>query len=292
MAPAFSVIVTTYNRFEKLKKALASVYWQTFTDFEVIVADAGSDDGTLPFLASAGLPLRLVAMPDNPGLASLLNGALAQARGRLVAILESDDCWSRDYLASMFRALEGSRAKCARCCYWIGNGRGEVVQRIHWRDIPFAHPCVLGLPETRRRLVLMTYGSMQLSFSVIRRSVFERAGGFDETFKWVGVDDDMARRMFGRYGAAGFAFLDEALGVCTRDYEAGQLSLMYSDAVRRIKAGAGLLPRSTRRGQYKDILLDAVIGRGIRYQADMRRLGSRISAALAKRETAHSFSLN
>ena len=46
MPPLFSVIIPTYNRRELLRQALASVWAQTFTDYEVIVVDDGSTDGT------------------------------------------------------------------------------------------------------------------------------------------------------------------------------------------------------------------------------------------------------
>lgn len=88
----FSVVIPTYNRAALLAEALDSVFAQRFTDFEVVVADDGSTDGTAALLRSYGERLRIVRQANlGPGAAR--NLAAKVARGRYLAFLDSDDRW-------------------------------------------------------------------------------------------------------------------------------------------------------------------------------------------------------
>ncbi len=92
--PFFSIIIPTYNRRELLKQSLMSVWRQTFTDYELIVSDGGSADGTVEYLHSLGSRVRMLSQPNNgPGAAR--NLGVAQARGDYLAFLDSDDLWFR-----------------------------------------------------------------------------------------------------------------------------------------------------------------------------------------------------
>jgi len=88
----FSVIIPTFNRAALLARTLESVWTQRFTDFEVIVVDDGSTDGTAEFVRGLGERVRLVTQANlGPG-AGRNNGA-RQARGEYLAFLDSDDLW-------------------------------------------------------------------------------------------------------------------------------------------------------------------------------------------------------
>jgi hypothetical protein len=89
--PLFSVVIPTYNRRALLENALQSVWNQTFTDYEVIVVDDGSTDGTREYLTSlAGVT---VLTQENRGPGAARNLAIRQAEGRYIAFLDSDDLW-------------------------------------------------------------------------------------------------------------------------------------------------------------------------------------------------------
>ncbi len=88
----FSVIIPTYNRAALLSEALDSVFAQRFTDFEVIVADDGSTDGTSEVLRSYGDRIRVVKQA-NRGPGAARNLAATDARGHYLAFLDSDDRW-------------------------------------------------------------------------------------------------------------------------------------------------------------------------------------------------------
>jgi len=88
----FSVIIPTYNRAELLRIALDSVFAQTFTDYEVIVIDDGSTDGTWEELQPLGSRIHVLRQ-QNAGPGAARNLGVAQARGDYVAFLDSDDLW-------------------------------------------------------------------------------------------------------------------------------------------------------------------------------------------------------
>src|SRR6201999_835321 len=89
--PLVSVILAVRNGGSDLPKAIDTVLAQTFTDFELIVIDNGSTDGTSAFLKSIGDPRLRVVYRAEPGLAGALNEGIANARGRYIARQDHDD---------------------------------------------------------------------------------------------------------------------------------------------------------------------------------------------------------
>src|SRR5260370_34713222 len=99
----FSVIIPTYNRLDFLKRAIASVWTQTHTDYEIIVVDDGSTDGSMDYLLSLGS--RVTALRQtNRGPGAARNLGAERAVGRYLAFLDSDDSWDPWTLAT-FHAL-------------------------------------------------------------------------------------------------------------------------------------------------------------------------------------------
>jgi glycosyltransferase involved in cell wall biosynthesis len=90
--PTFSVIIPTYNRLPLLKRALDSVSCQTFTDYEVIVVDDGSGDGTAAWLSEVAPKVQLITQ-QNAGPGAARNKGAEHARGEYLAFLDSDDLW-------------------------------------------------------------------------------------------------------------------------------------------------------------------------------------------------------
>jgi GT2 family glycosyltransferase len=90
--PLFSVVIPSFNRIALLKEALESVFAQRFTDFELIVVDDGSSDGTKEYLQALGKRLRVLCQP-NQGPGAARNLGAANAQGEYLAFLDSDDIW-------------------------------------------------------------------------------------------------------------------------------------------------------------------------------------------------------
>lgn len=90
--PLFSVIIPTFNRRALLARTLASVQCQSWTDYELIVVDDGSTDGTMDDLQGNTGIAKVLTQP-NLGPGSARNLALRHASGEYVAFLDSDDLW-------------------------------------------------------------------------------------------------------------------------------------------------------------------------------------------------------
>lgn len=100
MNPLVTVVVPTYQGEQFLRATLDSVLAQTFTDYELVVCDDGSTDGTLAILDGYGDRLRLVKQ-QNRGVAAARNHAARHARGELLAFLDHDDLWEPEMLATL-----------------------------------------------------------------------------------------------------------------------------------------------------------------------------------------------
>lgn len=103
--PAVSVIVPTYNRSGLLRETLATVGAQGFRDFELIVADDGSEDDTAATVATSPVPARYLRLEHSGLAARTRNAGIAVAQGRYLAFLDDDDLWHPDKLALQMQAL-------------------------------------------------------------------------------------------------------------------------------------------------------------------------------------------
>ena len=88
-----SVIIPTYNRAKKACRAVSSVLDQTFKDFEIIVIDDASTDDTIEKLKEFDNRIQVIRHSDNRGVSSARNSGINKAKGKYIALLDSDDYW-------------------------------------------------------------------------------------------------------------------------------------------------------------------------------------------------------
>jgi glycosyltransferase involved in cell wall biosynthesis len=106
-APAtVSIILPTFNRLTFLRISIDSVFAQTFKDWELIIADDGSDPETLEYLATLeDLPrVTLIRMAHTGNPSAVRNAALREARGSYIGFLDSDDVWMPSKLETQLAA--------------------------------------------------------------------------------------------------------------------------------------------------------------------------------------------
>ncbi len=166
-----SVIIPTYNRRALVREAVASVCAQQGAEVELIVVDDGSTDGTATALAGEGAGCMRILRTAHRGVAAARNAGVAASRGELIAFLDSDDLWLPDKAAAQvaFFAAHPEAEICQTDELWVRNG-----VRVN--------PCT----HHRKPSGDIFAPSLQLclvspSAVMLRRSVFERAGGFDES---------------------------------------------------------------------------------------------------------------
>lgn len=103
--PRVSVIIPTYNTGPYILETIQSVFAQTFDDYELIVVDDGSTDGTAELLAPFEGRLHYHRQ-RNQGPSTARNAGLALASGELISFLDADDIWFADNLAAKVAAMD------------------------------------------------------------------------------------------------------------------------------------------------------------------------------------------
>jgi len=163
-----TVVIPTKDRWPLLSRSLASVLGQEDVDFEVIVVDDGSADGTLERLGELPDPrLRVLRHERCMGVASARNLGVAHARAKWVAFLDDDDFWAPRKLRAQ---LDGARSG-ANLVY-----TGMIV--IDDRD-GLVETCPLDPDDLRRTLARHNFLGAP-STVMVSTDLVRRAGGFDE----------------------------------------------------------------------------------------------------------------
>jgi len=106
MKPLISVIILNWNGCAYLKNCLDSLAAQTFRDFETILVDNGSSDGSAAYVRSTFPWVRLLELPENVGFAEGNNRGLALAQGTHVVTLNNDTKSDPEFLAELVRVVE------------------------------------------------------------------------------------------------------------------------------------------------------------------------------------------
>jgi len=168
--PLVTIVIPTYNRAALLRETLDSVSAQTFRDYEIVVVDDGSTDHTAQMIARRAEPIRYFRQ-RNEGASSARNHGLREARGSLVAFLDSDDLWLPEYLQACVELL--SRRDEVAMVYCDFTCIGQTGQPVNGHR-KFQHD-----GDVIERLFASTF--VHTSCVTARRSVVLDAGGFDES---------------------------------------------------------------------------------------------------------------
>lgn len=180
--PKFSIITVCLNRADFIADALESVLAQDFPDFEHLVIDGGSTDGTLAILAKYP-HLKVVSEPDQ-GLYDALNKGIRMARGEIIGLLNSDDIYQPGIFATVARVFETSP-------------QADVVggQATQFQDTPQGRLILEFFPAvTPQNLAYrLMRGVPIINAWFFRREVFERTGAFDLNFP-IAADRDFQIR--------------------------------------------------------------------------------------------------
>jgi glycosyltransferase involved in cell wall biosynthesis len=169
-APRVSAIIPTYNRAGIIEEAVDSVLAQDYTDFELIVVDDGSTDNTSEVLARYGDNVR-VLFQENKGVSAARNRGIAEASGKLIAFLDSDDLWLPQKLSTQveFFHQRPDALICQTEEVWVRNGIRVNPKQRHTKPSGMIF-------EPSLELCLVSPSAV-----MIRRDLLDTTGNFDET---------------------------------------------------------------------------------------------------------------
>ena len=172
-SPKVSIIIPTYNRLELLKRALKSVEQQTFQDFEIIVVDDGSNDGTKDFFRGYKNQKLNYFFKENEGLPSKSrNFGIAKANGQYIAFLDCDDYWYPTKLEKQVDFLEKNFSFGLVCTSGRTHTQGkEITLGNH-----------ILLKKTGYVFWTLVFRNFIITSSVlVKRDLLERYGVFNDT---------------------------------------------------------------------------------------------------------------
>jgi len=189
--PQVSVIIPTYNRERFVSKAIDSILHQSFTDYEIIVIDDGSTDGTQNVLKPYMNLIRYIYQ-DNRGVSAARNRGVQESRGELLAFLDSDDLWSPGKLRTQIDKVFSDEVLSFEGVEWFVDREEDRVflkqcGSVEW---PRCHTSgyvidpVLDVAEGRY---------LHLGTMLCRKKSFLEVGFFDESL-CMGEDEDWFSR--------------------------------------------------------------------------------------------------
>jgi GT2 family glycosyltransferase len=229
----FSVVIPTFNRVALLGDTLESVFAQRLTDFEIIVVDDGSTDGTTTYLESVGHRVKVLHQP-NQGPGSARNLGASRAEGKYLAFLDSDDLWF-PWTLEVYRYVIDEHGQPSFVV-------GRPYQFSHQHELDKA---IYGTARAERFVDYLASSDQWrwwgVSSFIIRRDAFAAAGGFTE--EWVnGEDADLALRLG---VASGFVQITAPVTFAYREHAASALW-----DLKRTVAGACSMVRAEQVGCY------------------------------------------
>jgi len=187
--PLISVVIPVYNGEKTIKETIDSVLNQTFSDFELLVINDGSQDSTLTIVSTIQDPRLKVFSYTNAGLSATRNRGISLAKGKYISFIDADDLWTSDKLESQLKALQENPE--AAVAYSWTNHIDESGQFLR------SGPQQTFNGDVYARLLLEDFignGSNPL----IRAQAFAEVGNFDESL--LAVEDwDMWLRLAARY---------------------------------------------------------------------------------------------
>jgi len=104
--PSISVVIPLYNKADSILGTLASVAGQADADFEIVVVNDGSTDGSSKLLNGVDVPRLRVIEQENRGVSAARNRGVEAARAEWIAFLDADDVWTERHLVDLWRAAE------------------------------------------------------------------------------------------------------------------------------------------------------------------------------------------
>ncbi|MFH1095197.1 MAG: glycosyltransferase [Candidatus Micrarchaeota archaeon] len=181
--PKVSIIVPPRNKADFVGLTLASVRAQDFQDWEALVIDNRSSDGSqdvVKKLATADKRIRFIQNEEDIGIVGSLNRGLDEAKGEYVAVLHSDDLWEKNFLPSSI-ALLGKNPTAGLCfCKYKNIDEKGGQHKIEARNRLAGESRLV--PSREMFSLLIERDFMPVCTVLVRRDAHEKCGNYDPQF--------------------------------------------------------------------------------------------------------------
>lgn len=166
--PKVSICIPTYNRKNYLKETLESVFAQTYKDYEVVVVDDGSTDGTDQMIKHSGYPIRYFRQ-NHSGVSKARNKLIELAEGQYITFIDSDDLLFQYAVEDLINIVGCNGSDIIAYSSYVGiDASGNVVKRKQ-RRLPSG--CIAS--DLFEHIYVHSCGTM------CRKEILNQAGGFD-----------------------------------------------------------------------------------------------------------------
>lgn len=195
MDVAVRVIVLNWNGRHWLGPCLAALRHQTFRFFEVVVVDNASTDGSADWVRDEFPECQVVALGRNAGFSAGNNAGASGAKAEFLVFLNNDTCAEPGWLAALVTAVQADPSVGLAASHLVYMDAPDTVDSAGdgYLRCGGAFKREHGQPRTTSREVRETFGVCGAAF-LIRRTLFERLGGFDEAWVMVYEDVDLSYR--------------------------------------------------------------------------------------------------
>jgi glycosyltransferase involved in cell wall biosynthesis len=171
--PLVTIVIPTYNRFGFVQQAIASVIAQTYNHWELIIVDDGSEDGTAGAIISMNdSRIKLLGMKHSGNIASLRNAGVKAGSGEWLAFLDSDDLWVPGKLEIQLQTLFKEEKSWGYGGFELMNSEREKIPNKSGIYRPLSGWIIKEL--------LTNEASVNIGTLILKRLLFEEAGGFNE----------------------------------------------------------------------------------------------------------------
>ena len=182
MPPIISVIIPLYNKQAYIKRAVDSVLTQKFENFELIIVNDGSTDGSVEVVKSINDPrLRMISQP-NRGPGSARNTGISASNSEILAFLDADDEWLPDYLAAG-RAILTSNVDIATVTQGIIKNQNGQNNSKYWKIRRLSDDIYTLSPEISPFFADLLWSYMSPCSTMITRDTIQKYGGFYDRYK-------------------------------------------------------------------------------------------------------------
>ncbi len=197
--PLVSVVIPTYNRTKSTIEAIESVLAQTYSHVEVIIVDDGSTDGSREVVErfvsqKVKEHYRIVVLSQpNRGASVARNAGIAEARGKYIGFLDSDDVWEPEKLEWQLRALAQFKEECGVCVTDARLVNDAGMDKHSFAGLGIHYPQTIGIDRSATKSLAQSF-CFWISSLLVRADTLRQIGGLNPDISFM-EDRDLHFRL-------------------------------------------------------------------------------------------------